>query len=84
MNKNRAKDENDTPDKRYQELEGLLASPEIISHKEQYNKYAKEFDIIIEPFLEYAYVGELSFQTAYGQQVTMSYNDYNEISITFF
>jgi peptide chain release factor 1 len=27
---------------RYQELENLLASPEIINNKEQYNKYAKE------------------------------------------
>lgn len=29
-------------EKRYQELEGLLGSAEVISNKEQYNKYAKE------------------------------------------
>lgn len=29
-------------ERRYQELEHLLGSPEIISNKEQYNKYAKE------------------------------------------
>jgi len=29
-------------EKRYQELEQLLASPEVLSSKEQYNRYAKE------------------------------------------
>ncbi|MDD4953630.1 MAG: peptide chain release factor 1 [Candidatus Omnitrophica bacterium] len=34
---------------RYQELEGLLASYEAISDKEQYNKYAKELSDLREP-----------------------------------
>lgn len=43
-------------EKRYQELEHLLASYETVSDKEQYNKYAKELSDLKEPvalFLEY-------------------------------
>ncbi|OGX15365.1 MAG: peptide chain release factor 1 [Omnitrophica WOR_2 bacterium RBG_13_41_10] len=43
-------------EKRYQELEEILASLEVISKKEQYNKYAKELSDLKEPvflFREY-------------------------------
>jgi peptide chain release factor 1 len=36
-------------ERRYQEIEQLLASSEIISNKEQYNKYAKELSSLKEP-----------------------------------
>ncbi|MFC1805033.1 peptide chain release factor 1 [Candidatus Omnitrophota bacterium] len=36
---------------RYQELESLLGSPEVISNKEQYNRYAKEFSDLRGPVL---------------------------------
>ena len=35
-------------DSRYQELEGLLASPEVVCDKQQYNRYAKELSDIQE------------------------------------
>lgn len=40
-------------EKRYEELEGLLALPEIISDKTQYNEYAKEISRISEAALLY-------------------------------
>ena len=43
-------------EKRYQDLETLLASPEVASHPEQYQKYAKEHSSlrgIIAKFREY-------------------------------
>ena len=38
-------------EKRYQELEHLLASHEVISDKEQYNKYAKELSDLKDRYL---------------------------------
>jgi len=46
---------------RFQELEGLLASPEAFADKEQYNKYAKELSGLKEPislFREYKKVSK--------------------------
>ena len=35
--------------KRYEELQHLLASPETLSDREQYNKYAKELSALKTP-----------------------------------
>jgi len=44
-----------------------------------FNKYAEEFDSVIDGFLEYADEGyELSFKTAYGMEVRMTYDDYTK------
>jgi|ERR1035437_1646175 hypothetical protein len=57
----------------------LLTEWGLILSEEDFNKYADEFDSIVEPFLEYADAGYgVSFETAYGSKVTMTYDDYNK------
>lgn len=65
--------------KKYNEDLTLLKKWGRLLSEEDFNKYAEEFDNIIDGFVEYADEGyELSFETAYGQRVTMKYKDYIE------
>lgn len=63
--------------KRYNEDLSFLKELNRLLSDDDFNKYAEEFDSIIEGFLEYADEGyELKFETAYGRQVHMKYEDY--------
>ena len=55
----------------------LLTDWDMLLSDEDFKKYAEEFDLLIEPFLEYADIGYyLDFETAYGTKVIMKYQDY--------
>ena len=64
--------------KKFENLDMLKQWGKLLS-EEDFDKYAYEFDLIVEPFLEYADTGyDLSFETAYGTKVRITYDDYNK------
>ncbi len=63
--------------KKFENL-NLLTEWGLILSEEDFDKYAYEFDLIVEPFLEYTDIGDLSFETAYGSKVTITYDDYSK------
>ena len=69
--------------KKFENLDMLRQWGRLLSD-EDFDNYAYEFDLIVEPFLEYADIGyELSFETAYGTRVRISYDDYKERNDTY-
>lgn len=63
--------------RKYNEDLSFLKELNRLLSEEDFNKYAEEFDSIIDGFVEYADEGyELSFETAYGRRVTIAYQDY--------
>lgn len=56
---------------------GLLLS------EEEFQKWADEFDTIIESFLDYDTGFKLRFETAYGRRVIMSLDDYLQKNETY-
>lgn len=55
----------------------MLTDWGLLLPEDKFNKYAEEFDAILDGFLEYADMGyKLSFETAYGNAVHMKYDDY--------
>jgi hypothetical protein len=56
----------------------LIKDWNLLLSDEDFKKNADEFDIIVEAYIEYAHDGyEISFETAYGQRVIISWDDYN-------
>ena len=52
---------------------------DLLLSDEDFKKNADEFDSIAEAYIEYTHEGyEISFETAYGTRVSMSWSDYNE------
>lgn len=51
----------------------------LLLSDEDFNKNASDFDSIAEAYIEYAHEGyKISFETAYGKSVSISWSDYNE------
>ena len=63
--------------KKFESL-GLIKDWNLLLSDEDFKKNADEFDSIVEAYIEYAHEGyEISFETAYGTKVIISWNDYN-------
>jgi len=63
--------------KKFESL-GLIKDWNLLLSDEDFKKNAEEFDSIVEAYIEYAQEGyEISFETAYGTRVIISWNDYN-------
>jgi hypothetical protein len=68
--------------KKFENLD-LIKEWDLLLSEEEFQKWADEFDTIIESFLYYETGFKLRFETAYGQRVIMSLDDYLQKNDTY-